>query len=399
MKRTLPVKGRFLRRAAGMLLVLALSWALGLPVRAQEAPPLVDAKGYVLMEAATGRVLAGENIHGRLPMASTTKIMTALLALEQPDLDRYFPVDGRAILVEGSSMGLLPGDQVTLRVLAAGMLLHSGNDSAGAAAVRVGKTVEGFVEMMNARAAGMGLADTHFVTPSGLDADGHYSSAYDMAVLAAQALQNPDFAAICSQSKMKVAFGNPPYDRWLTNHNRLLEQYEGAVGVKTGFTKKAGRCLVSAAVRDGVTLVCVTLSASDDWNAHRTLLDFGFSQVVPTDLRRFAGEVLIPVAGGETLTAAAGPEGSRWAGLLSGDRVEAETVLRPLLFAPAGKGQVVGEVRFFLEERCIGTLPVCLREDISPRPVPEGKNWAEKLREFWNLFWKKKEAGRATPAE
>ena len=185
------------------------------------APFDISAGAYILMEMETGRVLAGQDIHERLAMASTTKIMTALLTLEQPDLDTYFTVDAKAILVEGSSMGLLPGDQVTLRGLAVGMLLHSGNDSADAAAVKVGGSTEGFVAMMNERAAEMGLADTHFATPSGLDADDHYSSAYDMAVLAKNALSNEDFLEICSTVKTQIAFGNPPYDRWLKNHNRL----------------------------------------------------------------------------------------------------------------------------------------------------------------------------------
>lgn len=393
MKSFCPGKSRLFRRFFGAALVLALLGLWALPARAAGTPPGVDAKGYILMEAATGRVLAGENIHGRLPMASTTKIMTALLALEQPDPDRYFEVDGRAILVEGSSMGLQAGDQVSLRVLAAGMLLHSGNDSAGAAAVRIGGTQEKFVELMNARAAALGLEDTHFDTPSGLDGEGHYSSAYDMALLAREALKNPDFAEICRQSRMKVSFGSPPCDRWLVNHNRLLEQYEGAVGVKTGFTKKAGRCLVSAAVRDGVTLICVTLAASDDWNAHKSLLDYGFSQVVATDLSRFTGKMLIPVAGGEALTAVAGPEGSLPAGLLPGDEVTAEVAVKPLLFAPAARGQVVGEVRFLLEGKPIGSLPVCLQEDISPRPVQEKRSWPDKLWEFWSGLFAKDGAG------
>ncbi len=132
---------------------------------------------------------------------------------------------------------------------------------------------------MNERAQQIGMEQTNFVTPSGLDAQDHYSTAYDMALLAREAIRNEDFLSICSQTKITTEYGNPPYKRTLTNHNRLLSLYEGAIGVKTGFTKKAGRCLVSAAQRDGVTLICVTLNAPDDWNDHSALFDYGFSQV------------------------------------------------------------------------------------------------------------------------
>ena len=146
-------------------------------------------------------------------------------------------------------MGLVEGDQVTLRILAYGMLLPSGNDAANTAAVRIGGTTEAFVEMMNQRAADLGLKNTHFVTPSGLDAEGHHSTARDMAFLARAALKNPDFLAICSSKNAQLEFGNPPFKRWLKNSNKMLQNYEGAIGVKTGFTDEAGRCLVSAAQR------------------------------------------------------------------------------------------------------------------------------------------------------
>ena len=180
-------------------------------------------------------------------MASTTKIMTALLTLEQGGLDDYFQVDSDAIRVEGSSMGLQEGDSVSLRALAYGMLLASGNDGANAAAVRIAGSIPAFVERMNARAAEIGMADTRFATPSGLDDPGHYSTAYDMALLAREALQSPLFAEICAQSKAVVQYGNPPYNRWLTNHNRLLREYPGTIGVKTGFTKASGRCQIGRA--------------------------------------------------------------------------------------------------------------------------------------------------------
>ena len=231
----------------------------------------VGAAAAIVMEAESGEVLFAQEIHRQLPMASTTKIMTALLTLEQPNLQQEFTVDETAIRVEGSSMGLRQGDTVTLYALAVGMLLASGNDAAGAAAVRISGSMKAFVAEMNRRAASLGMNNTHFVTPSGLDAEEHYSTAYDMALLARAALQNPLFAGIAASRRMTVSYGQPPYARSLLNHNRLLSLYGDAIGVKTGFTKKAGRCLVSAAEKDGVRLICVTLNCPDDWNTHAAL--------------------------------------------------------------------------------------------------------------------------------
>ena len=342
------------------------------------APFDISAGAYILMEMETGRVLAGQDIHERLAMASTTKIMTALLTLEQPDLDTYFTVDAKAILVEGSSMGLLPGDQVTLRGLAVGMLLHSGNDSAGAAAVKVGGSTEGFVAMMNERAAEMGLADTHFATPSGFDADDHYSSAYDMAVLAKNALSNEDFLEICSTVKTQIAFGNPPYDRWLKNHNRLLEEYDGCIGVKTGFTKKAGRCLVSAAKRDGITLICVTLSAGDDWNVHKKLFDYGFSCVQQIDLADYLPEISLPVVGGVLDSVGAQLSGDTVTAVLQGEerKITAQVYIEPFYYAPILPEQKIGEVQFYLGEQRLDSW------DLYPKRAVEEKI-AEK-ESFWD---------------
>ena len=144
----------------------------------------------------------------------------------------------------------------------------SGNDAANATAVKLGGSIENFADMMNERAEKIGMTRTCFVTPSGLEGEGHGSSAYDIALLAREALRNPDFAEICSQKKAKVEFGNPPYERWLTNSNKLLDMYQGVKGVKTGFTDEAGRCLVSACEREGISLICVTLNDKNDWQDH-----------------------------------------------------------------------------------------------------------------------------------
>lgn len=325
----------------------------------------VNAKAAVVLEAQTGRVVFAQNEHEPLPIASTTKILTALIALEQPDIDAPFQVDPQAIKVEGSSMGLQEGDVATLRALATGMLLASGNDGANAAAVRIAGSIPAFAQRMNERAGQIGMTNSSFETPSGLDGENHYSTAYDMALLAREAIRNDAFAAICSQYRMRATYGNPPYERWLVNHNRLLNTYEGAIGVKTGFTKKAGRCLVSAAERDGITLICVTLGCPDDWRVHKGLLDRGFSELVLEDLSERLPDIVIPVTGGTQpqvqalhFEAAAVPVPSKDA------RVSWKIRTEPFLYAPVEAGQYLGEVEMYLDGELVFSLALTAGENV-----------------------------------
>ncbi len=326
----------------------------------------------VLIDAQNKRVLYENGKDKKLPMASTTKIMTALLALEETDLDKKFVVDKNAIKVEGSSMGLLENDIVSLRTLSAGMLLASGNDAANAAAVRVSGSIPKFVKKMNERASEIGMKNTSFETPSGLDSENHYSTAFDMALLAVSALDNPDFAAICSQEDMKLEYGNPPYARWLSNHNRLLKIVPEVTGVKTGFTKKSGRCLVSSAEKDGVYLVCVTLNCSDDWNVHRNIYNEYFENLSSKELDGKVESVVIPVCGGteESVTASAKPVK---ASLFDGEEenVVYTVVAEPFIFAPVEAGDIVGKVKFYSDNDYIAETP--LLADISVN-IKSGEN-------------------------
>lgn len=378
-------------------LVAALSLLLQ-PVAASEEQPVVKtvpdvqgmevgAKAALVMEAGSGRVLFAQNERERLPIASTTKIMTALIALEQPHLDAFFEADTDAIHVEGSSMGLKEGDQVSLRALAVGMLLHSGNDAANAAAVRISGSVPTFVEEMNRRAAQLGMEDTSFETPSGLDGEAHYSTAYDMALLTRAALENPDFAAICSQYRMRATFGNPAAEHWLTNHNKLLNYYEGTYGVKTGFTKKAGRCLVSAAEKDGIRLIVVTLGCPDDWNTHRNLYDAFFPQLTVVDLAQSIPPVTIDVVGGRQNTVSALPlEEALFPMPLTGGVLRWEVSAPAFLYAPVSKGDFLGEARVFLDEQALFTLTLASGEDVAlaELPQPEHPPWYDPI---VKLFW------------
>lgn len=345
-------------------------------------PTFAKAKGMVLIDGKNGRVLFEENKDERLPMASTTKIMTALLALEEQNLDFPFVVDKNAIRVEGSSMGLSEGDAVTLRALVKGMLLSSGNDAANAAAVRIAGTLSAFVKKMNERAALLGMSNTRFQTPSGLDAEGHYSSAYDMAILAKEALKNPDFAKICAKSKESVVFGAPPRKQWLSNHNRLLKELPGATGVKTGFTKKAGRCLVSSAERDGVALIGVTLGCPDDWETHTALYERFFQELSAVDMEKKVPAVVLPVTGGVTKGVSLAAEPVK-ASLRREEEKKIKVVLstEPFLFAPVEKGQTVGKARFYLEDVLIAETVLKTKY-----PVPEkseDRTWIQKQKDQW----------------
>lgn len=323
-----------------------------------------SASAYIVMEATTGRVLYGKNIHERLAMASTTKIIGALMVLEQENLDEYFMVDSDAIQVEGSSMGLTEGDLVSLYSLACGMMLPSGNDAANAAGVRLYGSIDGFVEAMNQKAEELGLSDTHYVTACGLDAPDHYSTAFDLAKLTRIALQNEDFAYICSQSNMKVKFGDPPYERWLKNYNRLLELYPDCIGVKTGFTDDAGRCLVSAAERDGMTLICVTLNAQNDWNLHASLYDKCFESYSMTPLPdipssiTLAGDKLQENGIESELMLKPAYEASIPLKAGESARLTATVLCEPFAYAPAQLSRVYAQTLFSLDGYPLCSVPM-----------------------------------------
>lgn len=224
----------------------------------------------ILMDADTGQVLYEKDADRPMLIASTTKIMTALLAVETADLSQEVTVTPED-MTEGSSMYLKVGEKLTMETLLYGLLLQSGNDAALAIAHTCGGSVEDFVAMMNRRAAELGMTGTSFANPNGLDDERHFSTARDMARLACCAMEDPTFRRLCSTRSVTVG------GRTMSNHNRLLREVEGCIGLKTGFTKAAGRTLVSCAERNGHRLVAVTLCDGCDWNDHQALYDYGFS--------------------------------------------------------------------------------------------------------------------------
>ena len=237
----------------------------------------ISAKSAVLIDSQSGRVLYEHNAYEKLPMASTTKIMTGLLACESGKLKEAVKASAFASGTEGSSLWLKIGEKQTLENLTYGLMLKSGNDAAVAIAEYLGGSVDAFALLMNKRAREIGAVNTNFVNPHGLDADGHYTTAYDLALIAREAMKNEKFREIVSTKTYSIPMQGEKWDRALKNHNKMLWRYEGCNGVKTGFTKHCGRCLVTSAKRDGKELVCVTLNAPSDWNDHTELLDYGFN--------------------------------------------------------------------------------------------------------------------------
>lgn len=352
-------------RAAALGLSLCLVGAL-CPV-ARAAGPEVSAQSAVVLTADTGTVLFEKDGHTPRPVASTTKIMTALLALEaaQEQGDPLVDITQEMVAVEGSSMGLQAGDSISLTGLAAGMLLASGNDAANAAALYLDGSLESFAARMNQRAAVLGMEDTHFVTPSGLDGEdaqglGHLSTAYDMALLARAALEDQAFRQLCSSPSLAVEFAEPVKRVTYTNHNKLLTQYQGCVGVKTGFTKEAGRCLVSAAERDGALLIAVTLNAPNDWEDHAALLDYGFTQVEPYPLAGGDVRLTVPVVGSpvEVVSLRGSNGGEVTLPLGQGAQVERVVRVPKFLYAPVEAGEQVGEICWYLEGQLLGSAPL-----------------------------------------
>lgn len=344
----------------------------------------ISAHSAILVEAESGKVVFEKNAYEKRSMASTTKIMSALLCIESGNLDEHFIVDSEAIKVEGSSMGLVEGDIVTKRDLCYGMLLPSGNDAANAAAVKVAGSVDSFVTMMNKKAEEIGLLNTHFVTPSGLDdnTDEHYSTAYDMAMLTREALKNETFAQMCSEKSVCLEYGNPPYRRWLSNSNKLLDTCDGVNGVKTGFTDKAGRCLVSSCERDGVKLICVTLNASNDWQDHNRMYNYGYSVLSNVELECDYYGFSVDVVGGEKqgiiCSVTEKPRATLYNTQL--DNVRSKVFLPRFLYAPVARGEKVGEIRFYCDNEVVATVDIVANESVLAIPICEKTFW-DKIKE------------------
>ena len=346
-----------------------------------------SAKAHILLEASSDAVLAQKNADARLPMASTTKIMTALAALDALPLDTTVRIPAAAVGVEGSSVYLAQDETLTLKELLYALLLESANDAAVAIAIAVDGSVDAFADRMNRYAAQLGLKDTHFVNPHGLDDDAHYTTARELALITRAALENPDFREIVSTQKTVIPLRGSEGVRLLLNHNRLLREYDGCIGVKTGFTKKTGRCLVSAAERDGVMLIAVTLGAPDDWNDHSSLLDYGFSRLEAVKLTADGADAtpMWIVSGTRAYTLVRCPDSLTVVLPRERGTIRRVTELPRFDFAPVAEGQTLGRLVWYLDTEggsvCIGQVP--LTALYSVEETPRRESLLERLRKIF----------------
>lgn len=346
--------------------------------------PTVSAEAYALYCADNGELIAAENENKKMKPASTTKIMTSLIALEQSAAADVKVTFTDEMVAEGSSMYLKIGDQVKLSDLAAGMMMASGNDAANAAALTVCESTEAFAELMNTRAAQIGMKNTHFVTPSGLDDDNHYSTAYDMALLMTYALENEDFAQLTSQKSVTVNFIKPENQTAsYSNHNRLLSLYEYCIGGKTGYTKAAGRCLVSAAEKDGLTLICVTFNDRNDWNDHISLYNYGFEKYCAYTANDTEFCIDVPCVGSESDSVTLTGEKDIDAVVSADDRdeVERRAFVDSFLYAPIKENDVCGRIEYRLKNEVIASVNLVAAEEIYSKK--ENKSIWDSIKELF----------------
>ena len=349
-----------------------LAAAVFFPLRASA----VSARKAYVLDAVSGRVLYEKCPSERSLIASTTKIMTALIVCEQCNVLDRMRIPKEAVGIEGSSMYLREGEILTLQELLYGLMLSSGNDAAVALAIYCGGTVEGFAELMNDKARILGLSGTHFENPNGLDSPGHYSTAKDLAKLAAYAMENPIFAKTVSARSVKIG------ERHLTNHNKLLWRVEGADGVKTGYTKAAGRILVSSATRNGRRLIAVTIDDPDDWNDHAQLLENGFSRyTICTVVTKGQYINTLEVVGGENRQVKVLAAEDFAYALAPEEKPQTALPGPGFVYAPAVAGADAGYAYVLVEGKAVGKVPVVYGETIEQKPEEEKTLW-ERLRDL-----------------
>ena len=322
----------------------------------------ISAESAVVINAETKEIIFEKNAFLKKSMASTTKIMTSLIAVESGRLSDKVTVADK-IHSDGSSVGLKEGYALTLENLVYAMMLESGNDAAEVTAEYFCASEERFSDLMNKKACEIGMNNTNFVTASGLDSDEHYSTAYDMALLGAYAVRNPVFRRFCSTETKTVTYINPSVSMVFSNHNKLLNNCEGVYGIKTGFTKKSGRCLVTSCQRDGINLVCVTLNAPDDWNDHRKLYEICFSELNTTIINCvFSKRINVYGSDKESIKVKTNEDTYTFASLNDAE-VKIQTIMPEIHYAPIKIGDIVGEIRIVSDNETIRSVPIISTED------------------------------------
>ncbi len=350
-------------------------------------PAAIDtsAASAVLMDAVTGVILYAENKDEKRGIASTTKIMTALVILEECELRAVVKTESEAVTVEGSSMGLKAGDTLTVKELLYGLLLVSGNDAANVLAYYAAGGLDAFAEMMNKKAAEIGMKNSHFTNPSGLSDDAHYSTAYDMALLTNVALKHPVFSEIVKTYSITLEYGVPASKHTLVNHNRLLKSYSGTIGVKTGYTIASGRCLVTAAVRNGCTLIAVTLGDGNDWQDHKNLYNYGFSDLWEL---RDDKKYQIRVVGGNKNTVKASAEGHGAVSVPSAVKkeIKKQVYVNHFLYAPVSGGDIAGKVVFTYQGKALISYNLTADGNVALKQQGKKESIMDKIKRIWSNY-------------
>ena len=321
----------------------------------------ISAKSAILYEPVTKRIVFEKNAYEKLPMASTTKIITAITAIENMNINDVVTTSKRASLVEGSSIWLEEGEKLSLLDMLYGLMLSSGNDAAIAIAEHKG--YEDFIKLMNETVVKAGAYNTCLKNPNGLDEEGHFTTAYDLALISAYAMKNEVFRQIVSTKEKQIPWQGHQWMRTLKNHNKMLRIYDGANGIKTGFTKKDGRCLVSSAERNGIELVCVTLNAPDDWNDHKNLLDLGFgtfeNKKVGIECKN--AEIML----GKKQNVLLYPTEEVYIPVMKNDSIKIKYNTPEKLTAPVKINQGVGSAEIYLNNKLVKSVEMCAKEEIS----------------------------------
>ena len=373
-----------MKKAVSLILSLIIAISVSFTAYAQDEKLSISAEAYVLFCADNGKILNSKNENKKMKPASTTKLMTSLIALEESASNDKQVKFTEEMIAEGSSMYLKTGEVVKLSDLATGMMMASGNDAANATAISVSGSIEKFSDRMNERAKLIGMENTNFVTPSGLDDENHYSTAYDMALLMSYALENEDFAKLTSQKSAEVSFIEPSSKKTTySNHNRLLSMYEYCTGGKTGYTMSAGRCLVSSAKKDGLTLICVTLNDRNDWDDHISLYNYGFEKYAcyQSDDSNFC--VDIPCVGGvEDKTTVVGEKDiSIVLSTEDKSKVERKIYIDSFLNAPIEKNSKVGKIEYSIDGKVISSVNLLSSEEVNIKK--KSNNIFSKIKELF----------------
>ncbi len=324
----------------------------------------LSAVGAILYETQAQKVLLAKNENKRMPMASTTKIMTALAASEALTLEQTVTIPKAAVGIEGSSAYLKEGEIWTVKDLLYALLLQSANDAAVALAIASDGSVDAFVGRMNRMAQDFKLSDTHFENPHGLSADGHYTTAKELALIASKMMENPFLKQVCSTKLYRTQ--SPCPTRTFTNHNKLLFRNSDAVGVKTGFTKDSGRCLVGAIEKDGLSLISVTLNAPNDWNDHEAMWQYAFSTFEMREILPIGGYLFnVPIIGAIVPYAtASNREPVRLFMAKNAPSVSYHTEYPPYATLPIRKDDVLGYLCITQDGKEIYRIPLCADADI-----------------------------------